>query len=90
MSEEERKYYESEAKRKWQKENTVFIGVKLQKSTDADILQFLEGKQRQTVIKSALREYIQNHQPTEAQPAEEEKPTVDYSWFFEDEDENEQ
>lgn len=87
MSEEERKYYESEAKRKWQKENTVFIGVKLQKSTDADILQFLEGKQRQTVIKSALREYIQNHQPTEAQPAEEEKPKVDYSWFFEDEDE---
>ena len=91
MSEEERKYYESEAKRKWQKENTVFIGVKLQKSTDADILQFLEGKQRQTVIKSALREYIQNHQTaTEAQPAEEKKPTVDYSWFFEDEDENEQ
>lgn len=86
MSEEERKYYESEAKRKWQKENTVFIGVKLQKSTDADILQFLEGKQRQTVIKSALREYIQNHQPTEAQPAEE-KPAVDYSWLFEDEDE---
>ena len=90
MSEEERKYYESEAKRKWQKENTVFIGVKLQKSTDADILQFLEGKQRQTVIKYALREYIQNHQPTEAQPAQEEKPAVDYSWFFEDEDENEQ
>lgn len=88
MSEEERKYYESEAKRKWQKENTVFIGVKLQKSTDADILQFLEGKQRQTVIKSALREYIQNHQTaTEDQPAEEEKPKVDYSWFFEDEDE---
>lgn len=87
MSEEERKYYESEAKRKWQKENTVFIGVKLQKSTDADILQFLEGKQRQTVIKSALREYIQNHHPTEAQPAEEEKPAVDYSWLFEDEDE---
>ena len=61
MSEEERKYYESEAKRKWQKENTVFIGVKLQKSTDSDILQFIEGKQRQTVIKAALREYMANH-----------------------------
>lgn len=61
MSEEERKYYESEAKRKWQKENTVFIGVKLQKSTDADILQYLDGKSRQTVIKSALREYMTNH-----------------------------
>ena len=53
--------YESEAKRKWQKENTVFIGVKLQKSTDADILKFLDGKQNQTTIKLALREYMENH-----------------------------
>ena len=53
--------YESEAKRKWQKENTVFIGVKLQKSTDADILRFLENKPNQTTIKLALREYIANH-----------------------------
>ena len=53
--------YESEAKRKWQKENTVFIGVKLQKSTDADILKFLDGKQNQTTIKIALREYMENH-----------------------------
>lgn len=52
---------ESEAKRKWQKENTVFIGVKLQKSTDADILRFLDGKQNQTAIKQALREYMKNH-----------------------------
>lgn len=54
--------YESEKKRKWQKENTVFIGVKLQKSTDADILKFLEGKQNQTTIKLALREYMENHE----------------------------
>ena len=53
--------YESEAKRKWQKENTVFIGVKLQKSTDADILAFLQDKQNQTTIKIALREYMKNH-----------------------------
>lgn len=52
---------ESEAKRKWQKENTVFIGVKLQKSTDKDILDFLQGKQNQTTIKLALREYMENH-----------------------------
>lgn len=52
---------ESEARKKWQKENTVFIGVKLQKSTDADILRFLEGKANQTIIKLALREYINNH-----------------------------
>lgn len=53
--------YESEAKRKWQKENTVFIGVKLQKSTDKDILTFLQDKPNQTTIKLALREYIANH-----------------------------
>ena len=53
--------YESEAKRKWQKENTVFIGVKLQKSTDADILAFLQDKPNQTTIKLALREYMENH-----------------------------
>ena len=52
---------DSQAKRDWQKENTVFIGLKLQKSTDADILQFLDGKVKQAVIKAALREYIQNH-----------------------------
>ena len=52
---------ESDAKKKWQKENTEFIGLKLQKSTDADILQFLDGKVKQAVIKAAIREYIQNH-----------------------------
>ena len=53
--------YESEAKRKWQKENTVFIGIKLQKSTDADIIAFLDGKRKQTELKKAIREYINNH-----------------------------
>lgn len=66
MSEEQRKYYESEAKRKWQKENTVMIPVKLQKSTDHELIAFLEGKQKQTIIKKALHEYIVNH-PDEAE-----------------------
>lgn len=52
---------QSEAHKKWVKENTVFIGIRLQKKTDADILAFLEGKQNQTVIKAALREYIASH-----------------------------
>ena len=52
---------ETEKQRAWQKENTVMVAMRLQKSTDADILQFLEGKQKQTVIKLALREYIENH-----------------------------
>lgn len=50
---------ESEARKKWLKENTVFIGIRLQKSTDADILKFLEGKQNQTEIKKALRLLIE-------------------------------
>lgn len=45
----------------WDKKNAVMTSVKLLKSTDADILQFLEGKQKQTVIKLALREYMENH-----------------------------
>ena len=52
---------ESEAKKIWHKENTVMVSVRLQKSTDADILSFLEDKQKQTTIKLALREYMKNH-----------------------------
>lgn len=57
----EKEYYESEAKRKWQKDNTVFFGIKLQKTTDADIIAFLQDKSKQTVIKQALREYMTTH-----------------------------
>ena len=39
----------------WDKENTVHVSVKLQKATDADIIAFLDGKSKQTVIKEALR-----------------------------------
>ena len=42
----------------WDKENTVQISIKLQKTTDADIIAFLDGKPRQTVIKEALRRMI--------------------------------
>ena len=70
------KMYESEAKRKWQKENTVFIGVKLQKGdTDKDILSFLQeqkekGTGYQTTIKKAIREYIKNHREDDYIPWE--------------------
>jgi len=52
---------ESEAYKRWAKEKTVMITMRLQRSTDADILAFLDGKAKQTVIKSALREYMENH-----------------------------
>ena len=46
---------------KWQKENTVIITVRLQKSTDKDILNYLQDKAKATTIKAALREYMENH-----------------------------
>ena len=52
---------DSEAKKKWMKNNSTMVGVKMMNKKDADILEFLEGKSKATVIKSALREYIQNH-----------------------------
>ena len=55
---EEKKYYDSEAKRKWAKENTVFIGLKLNKRTDSDILEYLKDKPNQTEIKRILKSYI--------------------------------
>jgi len=45
----------------WDKKNAIMTSVKLLRSTDADILQFLDGKQKQTIIKKALREYMKNH-----------------------------
>ena len=44
----------------WNKENTVFIGIRLQKSTDSDIIDYLEGKPKQTTIKKALRLLIKS------------------------------
>jgi hypothetical protein len=46
------------SKTRWDKENTVFIGLKLVKSTDADILDALEGKPKQTTIKALIRQAI--------------------------------
>lgn len=70
--------YESEKKRKWQKENTVFIGVKLQKGADKEMIAFLQSHidpekkiGYQTIIKAALSEYMERHadpQPSEYKP----------------------
>lgn len=52
---------ESESRKRWVKENKQFFGFKLHKKLDEDIIKFLEGKQYATVIKLALREYMENH-----------------------------
>lgn len=48
-----------ESKKAWDKENVVFVTTKLFKSTDADILEYLDGKVRATEIKRALRLLIE-------------------------------
>lgn len=46
---------------KWDRDNTTMVSVKLQNRTDSDILQYLDGESRQTIIKAALREYMERH-----------------------------
>ena len=60
------KMSDTEAKKKWVKENTVMVSFKLfkaigQNRNDQDILDYFEGKTRSEIIKTALREYIANH-----------------------------
>jgi hypothetical protein len=45
---------------KYDKENTRFIGLKLNKKTDKDILDALEGLPMQTEIKRLIRIGIEN------------------------------
>ena len=52
---------QTEAYKNWAKEKTVMISLRFQKSTDADIIAYLEDKPKQTIIKEALREYIAAH-----------------------------
>ena len=46
---------EYESHKNWMKANSVMINARLMKSTDGDILEYLEGKQKQTEIKKGLR-----------------------------------
>ena len=51
---------DSEAKKKWDKEHTVYISLKLAKHTDADILKKLYNvPNRQGYIKSLIRQNIE-------------------------------
>lgn len=51
-------------RREWEKENRLFIGINLMRSTDADIIGYIdkktaEGHTRQGVVKDALRKAIE-------------------------------
>ena len=52
---------DSEAKTRWMRENSKNLTVKFMNKSDKDNLDFLEGKPKATIIKLALREYMENH-----------------------------
>lgn len=56
---------ESEAKTRWMRENSTNLTIKFMHKSDADILAFLEGKTKATIIKEAIREYMANHKEEE-------------------------
>ena len=64
------RYTMTDAERARKQEKTVMISMRLQKSTDADILAFLEGRGKQTAIKAALHYYITHEEEVDAHEAE--------------------
>lgn len=53
----------------WKKENTVHYGFRLQKSTDADIIAYLERHGKQPEIKRLIRKAIEEEkQDQESRP----------------------
>ena len=50
---EEKKKYA--AQERYDKSNTVYIGMKLNKKTDSDILSAIDGKCKQTELKRLIR-----------------------------------
>lgn len=64
------RYTMTDAERARKQEKTVMISMRLQKSTDADILAFLEGRGKQTAIKAALHYYITHEKEVDAHEAE--------------------
>ena len=55
MKEKKRKY---ETALQWERENVIRYSVKLLKTTDSDIIEYMEDKPKQTTIKKALRQLI--------------------------------
>lgn len=55
MEDKKRKY---EIALQWEKENVIRYSVKLLKTTDSDIIEYMEDKPKQTTIKKALRQLI--------------------------------
>lgn len=52
---------DSEAKKKWIKENSKMVTFKLMNKSDCDIIEYLKERPTGPTIKKALREYMENH-----------------------------
>ena len=62
MEEKRKSKPETEAHKQWVKDNTIFIGIRLQNNKDKELIEFLSAQpSKQGAIKEALREYIANH-----------------------------
>ena len=48
------------SKIRWEKEHVSMVTLKLNRNTDSDILEALQGKQKQTEIKRLLRIALQS------------------------------
>lgn len=53
---------ETQAKRDWDRQNTTYVSLKLNRHTDADILGALAGKPKQTEIKRLIREGLRGQE----------------------------
>lgn len=62
---------DSEAKKRWIKENLWTISVKFHRRNDADLVEVLEASaDKGKLIKAALREYMKNHPEQGAEKGE--------------------
>lgn len=59
--EDNMKMPDSEAKKKWTRENMYTVGLKLHRKNDADIIAFLQGKEIGATLREVIREHIAKH-----------------------------
>lgn len=56
---------DSPSKKKWEAENILLIAIKLNRSKDKDIINFIENKNKHDAICEAVRYYIEHHEQGE-------------------------
>ena len=52
---------DSEAKKKWMKENSVTFAIKFMKKTDQDVIDYLQSRNKRDTILEVVRYYIEHH-----------------------------